>query len=53
VLDLDPVFRRIYARDGRRFDGADGTHWDAYGNRVVASAVFEYLRANRLLSPAD
>lgn len=53
VLDLDPVFRRTYARDRRRFDGADGTHWDRYGNRVVAEAVHRFIRANRLLPPAD
>jgi hypothetical protein len=49
VLDLDPVFRRAYARDHRRFDGADGTHWDPYGNRVVAQAVYDDLTARGLL----
>ena len=54
ILDLDPVFRRIFARDQRRFDGADGNHWDAYGNRVVAEAVYAHLRANDLLqAPAQ
>ncbi len=51
VLDLDPVFRRVFARDQRRFDGADGTHWDPYGNRVVAEAVYAQLRADGLLAP--
>ena len=49
-LDLDAVFRDAYARDRRRFDGADGTHWDPYGNRVVAEAVYDFVRANRLLA---
>jgi len=51
ILDLDPVFRRVFARDHRRFDGADGNHWDPYGNRVVAEAVYAHLRANGLLQP--
>jgi hypothetical protein len=50
ILALDPVFRRAYARGQQRFEGADGTHWNAYGNQVVADAVDEYLTAHGLLS---
>jgi hypothetical protein len=53
VLDLDPVFREAFSRDGRRFDGADGNHWDSYGNRIVAEAVHDYLLARGLLPRAD
>jgi len=51
ILDLQPVYRAVYARDRRRFDGADGNHWDAYGNRVVAEAVFIALTADQQLPP--
>lgn len=53
ILDLDPVFRRAYARDHRRFDGADGTHWDPYGNRVVASSLYAYLTAHDLMGASQ
>ena len=53
VLDLDPVFRRVYARDHLRFEGADGAHWDSYGNRIVAEAVYQSLRENGALPPSQ
>jgi hypothetical protein len=48
-LDLQPVFTAAYRRDHRRFEVADGNHWNAYGNQVVAQALYGDLKAHGLL----
>jgi hypothetical protein len=42
-LDLQPVFWRAYQTDHRKFEGFDGGHWSAYGDAVVARALYARL----------
>ena len=39
VLDLQPVFAREYADQGRPFDFSTNGHWTGYGHGVVARSV--------------
>jgi len=48
-LDLWPVFRHAYLTNHRRFEGFDGGHWSAYGDSVVAHALYAQLVQLRLV----
>jgi hypothetical protein len=48
-LDLRLAFSRDWAAHHRRFEGADGAHWNAYANLVVARALADFIMANHLL----
>ena len=43
-LDLQPVFLRAYESNHRKFEGSDGSHWSAYGDAVIARALYARLR---------
>jgi hypothetical protein len=49
VLDLQPIFQAAYQAQHRGFEAIGGNHWNAYGNQVVARAVYGYLTAQALL----
>jgi len=42
-IDLTPVFSRDWAYNHQRFEAVDGGHWNAYGNRLVAQTLADYL----------
>lgn len=48
-LDLRYAFSRDWAANGITFEAADGAHWNAHANRVVARALARHIRANGLL----
>jgi hypothetical protein len=48
-IDLRHVFSRDWAAHHHRFDAADGTHWNAYANRLVARELAEFIAENGLL----
>ncbi len=47
-LDLRPAFSLDWAANHQTFESADGAHWNAYANRLVARAVATFLEDNRL-----
>lgn len=49
-LDLRRVFSRDWASNHQRFEAADGIHWTAYTNRLVAGAVASLLEDKGLLA---
>jgi hypothetical protein len=49
-LDLGPWFARDWALHHQRFQAADGGHWNAHANQVVASAMKQYLLDTHLAS---
>lgn len=48
-IDLRYAFSRDWATHHVRFEAADGAHWNAYGNRLVARTLADFITANRLL----
>ncbi len=53
-LDLRPAFSRDWAAHQRRFEAADGGHWNAYANRLVAETLAAFIEENHLLDePAN
>ncbi|MFO7652564.1 MAG: hypothetical protein R6X25_01965 [Candidatus Krumholzibacteriia bacterium] len=48
-LDLAPVFRENWQREQRAFNPDFDPHWNAHGDRVVAAAIWSFLRANDLV----
>jgi GDSL-like Lipase/Acylhydrolase family len=51
-LDLDRAFSVDWATNHRRFEAADGGHWNAYANRLVARAVAAFLVSHGLINAA-
>lgn len=43
VLDMTATYTARFAADGRWFNFAHNPHWNAYGQRVIAAALFEKL----------
>ena len=41
VLDLDPVFRKRFAKSAIKFNFDHDNHWNAYGHSVVAEEVLK------------
>jgi hypothetical protein len=52
-LDLRPMFSRDWAAHRRSFEAADGSHWNAYANRLVADELARFITERRLLSDGD
>lgn len=48
-LDLRYPFSRDWAAHRVRFEAADGGHWNAYANRLVARTLADFITENRLL----
>lgn len=48
-IDLRYPFSRDWAAHQTRFDAADGGHWNAYGNRMVARTLAGFITENGLL----
>jgi hypothetical protein len=53
VLDLRPVFSRDWAANHRSFEAADGAHWNAYANRLVAGALARFVTDRGLLDDIE
>jgi len=51
--DLQSVFADDYTRNHRRFDNGYDYHWDKYGHRVVADALYRYIQTHNVLPAAD
>jgi hypothetical protein len=51
-IDLRYAFSRDWAAHGVRFESADGDHWNAYANRLVARTLADFITANGLLDDA-
>lgn len=49
LLDLRYAFSRDWATNGIEFEAADGAHWNAHANLVVARAIADHIRRNGLL----
>jgi len=49
VLDLRYAFSQDWAEHHVRFEAADGAHWNAYANRLVARTLANYIRGYGLL----
>ena len=45
-LDLLPIYKEAYARDGRRFNDIDNSHWNEYGNYLVATSILNIITNN-------
>lgn len=39
VVDMQPVFRKDFLVNHRRFDFTNDSHWNSYGHSVVASEL--------------
>ncbi|MBN1460301.1 MAG: hypothetical protein JXA57_12255 [Armatimonadetes bacterium] len=48
-LDLRSTFSSDWALNHQRFEAADGGHWNAYANRLVAQSLATYVMANHLI----
>ena len=48
-IDLRYAFSRDWAARGVRFESADGGHWNAYANRLIARTLANFIAENRLL----
>ena len=51
-IDLRSVFARDWAAHRVRFEAADGGHWNAYANRLIARTLADFIEKNGLL-PGD
>ncbi len=49
-LDLRVAFAEDWAVNAVRFESADGRHWNAYANRLVAESLAAYIQIHRLLA---
>ena len=52
-LDLRESFSRDWAANHVSFEAADGVHWNAHGNEVVARALASFIEERGLLGPAS
>ena len=52
LLDLQGVFEKDYAENGRPFEFVHDGHWNAYAHELVAKHLARLIR-NRVLPPAD
>ena len=43
VVDMEPRFREAFAIDGKRFEFATDSHWNAHGHAIAAAAIYEAL----------
>ena len=48
-LDTRYAFSRDWATHHERFEAADGSHWNAYANRVVARTLADFITEKGLL----
>ena len=48
-LDLRHAFANDWAVNGHRFEAADGGHWNAYANRLVAETLAGFIEDHHLL----
>jgi hypothetical protein len=48
-LDLRSAFSRDWAAHRVRFEAADGAHWNARANRLVARTLAEFISSRRML----
>ena len=48
-VDLRLAFSRDWAANHQRFEAADGGHWNAYANLLVAQTLSDYIENNHLL----
>ncbi len=48
-LDTRYAFSRDWAAHHVRFEAADGDHWNAYANRLVARTLANFISENKLL----
>lgn len=53
VLDLEPVFRRRFDEDGRRFEFGTDAHWNGYAHGLVADQVEDSQLWDQLFLPAS
>ncbi len=49
ILDMEPVFRTRFDRDGRRFEFETDAHWNGYAHGLVAEGVAASLVWSRVL----
>jgi len=42
-LDMQPVFKEDYARNGKRFNLVEDTHLNQYGHSVIADAILRHI----------
>jgi len=48
-FDLRLAFSQDWAAHQRRFEAADGAHWNSYANRLVAETLAGFIEDNHLL----
>ena len=46
-IDLHPVFEDNFAKNQRKFEFPNDSHWNTYGHQVVADAIYRYIREHR------
>ena len=49
-IDLHAVFKDDFAQNHKLFNFEVDGHWNVYGHRLVAHAIFKYIRDHRLAS---
>jgi hypothetical protein len=47
-IDMHPVFKDDFAQNHQLFNFAVDGHWNVYGHRLAAHAIFKYIRDHRL-----
>lgn len=52
-VDLRYAFSRDWAAHGVRFEAADGSHWNAYANRLVARTIADAITERGLLAGSE
>ncbi len=52
-IDLRYVFSRDWAAHRVRFEAADGDHWNARANRMIARTIADFIESQGLLSNAQ
>ena len=48
-LDLHPIFAEDFSIRRTMFNFKNDNHWNSHGHKVVASAIYQYVRDNRLV----
>ncbi len=47
-IDLHPIFASAYHKNGKKFEFQCDNHWNYYGHKTVANAIWQYMRDNNM-----
>ncbi len=50
VVDMEPIFKREFKKNGKRFDFTFDNHWNENGHSVVSNEIYNVIQKNELVS---